>query len=47
MAHDLQDPFAFVRDEVEQSVESVKALYTRWKELMNSHGDREELVRSF
>lgn len=32
----LQDPFAFVRDEVEQSVTNMQALYARWQELDQS-----------
>lgn len=38
----LQDPFAFVRDEVEQSVTNMRALYSRWQELDES-GDHDEL----
>lgn len=41
---DLQDPFAFVRDEVEQSVKNVQALYTRWQELLGTSGDKDELT---
>lgn len=38
----LQDPFAFVRDEVEQSVTNMTALFQRWTELDQS-GDVDEL----
>eukprot|EP01134_Creolimax_fragrantissima_P005753 CFRG5753T1 len=39
----IDDPFFVVKDEVEQSVESVQSLYTRWKELvhLNYVGDDE------